>query len=162
MHQNLLALLLLLTATVAMVSLARRFQLPSILAYLTVGIAVGPHGFGFMQESSQVAAFAEFGVVFLMFSIGLEFSLPRLKAMRGLVFGFGGAQLLLTALGTGLVTGLGYGQDWRAGLASAWPWRCLRPPSSPSCCRSASNCTRGRAARPWASCCSRISPWCRA
>ena len=117
MHQNLLALLLLLTATVAMVSLARRFQLPSILAYLTVGIAVGPHGFGFMQESSQVAAFAEFGVVFLMFSIGLEFSLPRLKAMRGLVFGFGGAQLLLTALGTGLVTGLGYGQDWRAGLA---------------------------------------------
>ena len=117
MHPNLLAPLMLLTATVAAVSLARRFQLPSILAYLTVGIAVGPHGFGLMQESSQVAAFAEFGVVFLMFSIGLEFSLPRLKAMRGLVFGFGGAQMLLTALGAGLVTGLGYGQDWRAGLA---------------------------------------------
>ena len=117
MHQNLLALLLLLTAAVAAVSLARRFQLPSILAYLSIGIAVGPHGFGLMQESSQVSAFAEFGVVFLMFSIGLEFSLPRLKTMRGLVFGFGSAQMLLTALGTGLVASVGYGQDWRASLA---------------------------------------------
>jgi len=117
MHQNLLALLLLLTAAVAAVSLARRFQLPSILAYLAVGIAVGPHGFGLMHESDQVSTFAEFGVVFLMFSIGLEFSLPRLKAMRGLVFGFGSAQMLLTALGTGLVADIGYGQGWRAGLA---------------------------------------------
>ncbi len=117
MHQNLLALLVLLTAAVVAVSLARRFKLPAILAYLAVGIALGPHGAQVLRESAQVDGFAEFGVVFLMFSIGLEFSLPRLKAMRALVFGFGGAQMLLTAAGAALVAGLGYGQDWRAGLA---------------------------------------------
>ena len=117
MHQNLLALLLLLTAAVVAVSLARRFKLPAILAYLAVGIALGPHGAHVLTESAQVEGFAEFGVVFLMFSIGLEFSLPRLKAMRALVFGFGSAQMLLTAAGAALVAGLGYGQDWRAGLA---------------------------------------------
>ena len=117
MHQNLLALLVLLTAAVVAVSLARRFKLPAILAYLAVGIALGPHGAHVLTESAQVEGFAEFGVVFLMFSIGLEFSLPRLKAMRALVFGFGSAQMLLTAAGAALVAGLGYGQDWRAGLA---------------------------------------------
>jgi monovalent cation:H+ antiporter-2, CPA2 family len=117
MHEKLLAVLIVLTAAVAVVSLARRFGLPSILAYLAVGIAVGPHGANVLPESTQVDAFAEFGVVFLMFSIGLEFSLQRLKAMRSLVFGFGSAQMALTAAGAGLVTWLGYGQDWRTGLA---------------------------------------------
>ncbi|MCX7149759.1 MAG: cation:proton antiporter [Rhodocyclales bacterium] len=117
MHSNLLSLLLLLTSAVGAVALARRFKLPSMLAYLAIGVALGPYGLALLTETAEVESFAEFGVVFLMFSIGLEFSLKRLHAMRTLVFGFGSAQLALTALGTGLVTVLGYGQEWKSGIA---------------------------------------------
>ena len=117
MHSNLFSILLLLTAAVGAVAVARRFKLPSMLAYLVIGIALGPHGLARLTESAEVDSFAEFGIVFLMFSIGLEFSLKRLQAMRTLVFGFGSAQMVLTALGTGLVTALAYGQGWRSGIA---------------------------------------------
>jgi CPA2 family monovalent cation:H+ antiporter-2 len=117
MHYNLLVILLLLTAAVGTVALARRFRLPSMLGYLAIGMAVGPHGLGVLAESEEVHGFAEFGVVFLMFSIGLEFSLKRLQAMRSLVFGLGPAQMALTALGTGLATALAYDQGWRSGIA---------------------------------------------
>ncbi|MBL8478779.1 MAG: cation:proton antiporter, partial [Sterolibacteriaceae bacterium] len=117
MHSNLLSILLLLTAAVGAVLIARRLKLPSMLAYLAIGIALGPHGLALLAESEEVQGFAEFGVVFLMFTIGLEFSLKRLQAMRNLVFGFGSAQMALTALGTGLVTALAYGQGWRGGIA---------------------------------------------
>jgi CPA2 family monovalent cation:H+ antiporter-2 len=116
-HPHLFSILLLLSAAVVTVALARRFRLPSMLAYLGIGIALGPHGMALLKESTEVDGFAEFGVVFLMFSIGLEFSLKRLQAMRSLVFGLGPAQLALTALGTGLVTVLAYGQGWRSGMA---------------------------------------------
>jgi len=116
-YGNLFILLLLLTTAVAALALTRRFKGPAMLAYLTVGLLLGPHGFAILKESHEVEAIAEFGVVFLMFSIGLEFSMSRLKAMRELVFGFGAAQLAATALGTALITWFGYGQDWRAGLA---------------------------------------------
>jgi len=117
MHSNLLWILLLLTTAVGAVAVARRFKLPSMLAYLVIGIALGPHGLARLTESAEVDSFAEFGIVFLMFSIGLEFSLKRLQAMRALVFGFGSAQMALTALGTGLVTALAYDQSWRSGIA---------------------------------------------
>lgn len=117
MSGTLQSILLLLGATVFAVAFARYFRLPSMLAYLAVGIAVGPHGAAFFAENEQVSAFAEFGVVFLMFSIGLEFSLARLKAMRRLVFGFGGAQVLITLLGAMAVTIFYFGQDWRIGFA---------------------------------------------
>lgn len=117
MHDKLFALLLLLTATVAALLLTRRFKGPAMLAYLAVGLLLGPHGVAILEENRDVSAFAEFGVVFLMFSIGLEFSLTRLKAMRSLVFGFGGAQLVLTGSATALIAIYGYGQDWRAALA---------------------------------------------
>ena len=117
MHSNLLSILLLLTAAVGAVAIARRFRLPSMLAYLVIGIALGPHGLAVLSESAEVDSFAEFGVVFLMFSIGLEFGLKRLQAMRAMVFGFGSAQMALTALGTGLVAMLAYEQSWRAGIA---------------------------------------------
>jgi CPA2 family monovalent cation:H+ antiporter-2 len=117
MHSNLLSILLLLTAAVGAVAIARRFRLPSMLAYLVIGIALGPHGLAVLSESAEVDSFAEFGVVFLMFSIGLEFSLKRLQAMRAMVFGFGSAQMALTALGTGLVAMLAYEQSWRSGIA---------------------------------------------
>jgi len=113
---NFFILLLLLTAAVIALALTRHFKGPAMLAYLAVGLLLGPHGLRALEENRQVDAIAEFGVVFLMFSIGLEFSLSRLKAMRALVFGFGGAQLGLTASATALIAMFGYGQDWRAGL----------------------------------------------
>ncbi len=117
MHLNLLSLLLLLSASVGAVAVARRFGFPSVLAYLAVGVVLGPHGIGSLSDSEEVEGVAEFGVVFLMFSIGLEFSLSRLKAMRTLVFGYGAAQMAATAMGTGLMTIWFYGQNWSAGLA---------------------------------------------
>ncbi|MDK9701743.1 MAG: cation:proton antiporter [Sulfuritalea sp.] len=117
MSQHLFVILLLLTAAVGAVAVVRRFKLPSMLAYLAIGIVMGPHGLALLAENAEVESFAEFGIVFLMFSIGLEFSLKRLQTMRALVFGFGSAQMALTALGTGLVTALAYGQGWRSGIA---------------------------------------------
>jgi monovalent cation:H+ antiporter-2, CPA2 family len=117
MHSSLLTVLVLLTAAVAAVAVVRHFHIPAVLAYLAIGIALGPHGGSVLVGSRQVDAFAEFGVVFLMFSIGLEFSLQRLQAMRTLVFGYGSAQMALTTVGAALVTWFGYGQGWRAGLA---------------------------------------------
>ncbi|MFA4968482.1 MAG: cation:proton antiporter [Sulfuritalea sp.] len=117
MYQHLFVILLLLSAAVGAVAVVRNFRLPSMLAYLAIGIVLGPHGFALLAESAEVENFAEFGIVFLMFSIGLEFSLKRLQTMRTLVFGFGSAQMALTALGTGLVTVLAYGQGWRSGIA---------------------------------------------
>jgi CPA2 family monovalent cation:H+ antiporter-2 len=117
MHPQLFVILLLLTAAVGAVSVVRRFRMPSMLAYLAIGIVMGPHGLAILAESAEVESFAEFGIVFLMFSIGLEFSLKRLQAMRSLVFGFGSAQMVLTALGTGLATAMAYDQGWRSGIA---------------------------------------------
>ncbi|RCS56829.1 monovalent cation:proton antiporter-2 (CPA2) family protein [Parvibium lacunae] len=88
--------LLLLGAAVCVVALFRKFNLPPLLGYLVVGIVLGPHSLGMASNTPGAQHLAEFGVVFLMFSIGLEFSLPKLKAMRRTVFGLGLAQVFLT------------------------------------------------------------------
>jgi len=88
--------LLLLTAAVLGVVAFRMLHLPPMLGYLVAGIAIGPHALGWAQDNAATHTLAEFGVVFLMFSIGLEFSLPKLMAMRRVVFGLGMAQVLLT------------------------------------------------------------------
>jgi monovalent cation:H+ antiporter-2, CPA2 family len=88
--------LFLLLASVVGVVLFRSLNLPPMLGYLTVGIVVGPHALGIAPDSERAQNLAEFGVVFLMFSIGLEFSLAKLRAMRTLVFGLG----LLQVIGT--------------------------------------------------------------
>ena len=116
MEETLFGLMLVMTAAVLTVALARALGLPSLLAYLAVGVALGPHGLRLVEESEQAAHLAEFGVVFLMFSIGLEFSMARLKSMRFLVFGMGGAQMGLTMLATIAGTMFYFGQDWRVGL----------------------------------------------
>ncbi len=90
--------LVLLAASVAGVVLFRLLNLPPMLGYLVVGILIGPHALGLVPDSKETRYLAEFGVVFLMFSIGLEFSLPRLRSMRRIVFGLGGAQVILTVL----------------------------------------------------------------
>ncbi|NDI86330.1 monovalent cation:proton antiporter family protein [Undibacterium crateris] len=88
----------LLAAAVLGVVAFRMLQLPPILGYLVVGVVIGPFGLGFAEDSAVTHEMAEFGVVFLMFSIGLEFSLPKLMAMRKQVFGLGMAQVLVTIL----------------------------------------------------------------
>ncbi len=89
-------ILLLLGVAVLTVTLFRRLHLPPILGYLIVGVLVGPFGSGLVASSEETRFLAEFGVVFLLFSIGLEFSLPQMIAMKGSVFGLGGSQVLLT------------------------------------------------------------------
>ncbi|MFM9917074.1 MAG: cation:proton antiporter [Rhizobacter sp.] len=92
--------LLYLVAAVAGVVLCRLAKLPPMLGYLAVGVIIGPNATALARDSAGVRYLAEFGVVFLMFVIGLEFNLPKLKSMRKLVFGLGLAQVLLTIIGT--------------------------------------------------------------
>ncbi len=89
-------ILSLLAIAVLIVTLFRRFHLPPILGYLMVGVLVGPFGGGLVASSEETRFLAEFGVVFLLFTIGLEFSLPQMIAMKGSVFGLGGSQVLIT------------------------------------------------------------------
>ncbi|RJX31736.1 MAG: potassium transporter [Oxalobacter sp.] len=96
MHTSLELVLLLLGLAVIGVALFRLLQLPPILGYLVVGLLVGPHTPGVVVERETLHALSEFGVVFLMFSIGLEFSYPKLKAMRRIVFGLGMSQVVLS------------------------------------------------------------------
>ncbi|MES2151657.1 MAG: cation:proton antiporter [Pseudomonadota bacterium] len=94
-----LTLLLLGSAVLGVVAF-RMLHLPPMLGYLSVGILIGPHALGLAENSVATHTLAEFGVVFLMFSIGLEFSLSQLKAMRRIVFGLGMAQVMLTIIAT--------------------------------------------------------------
>ncbi|MEJ2467219.1 MAG: cation:proton antiporter [Candidatus Thiodiazotropha sp.] len=82
--------------SVLTVTLFRRLHLPPILGYLIVGILVGPFGSGLVASNEDTRFLAEFGVVFLLFTIGLEFSLPQMVAMKGSVFGLGGSQMVIT------------------------------------------------------------------
>ncbi|CAJ1812735.1 monovalent cation:proton antiporter family protein [Aeromonas jandaei] len=105
-------LLILLFAAVLLVAIFRRFGLPVILAYLIAGVLLGPHGLAVITGQSIMQTIAELGIVFLMFSLGLEFSLPKLLAMRYLVLGVGGLQVLLTSL-------LFFWFGWHLGLSLA-------------------------------------------
>lgn len=108
--------LLLLGASVGAVIVFRRLNLPPVLGYLFVGALIGPHAFNLIKKVSGAQHLAEFGVVFLMFSIGLEFSLPKLYSMKRIVFGLGFLQVALTlAVTTAIVMGFGLG--WQAGIA---------------------------------------------
>jgi monovalent cation:H+ antiporter-2, CPA2 family len=94
-----LTLLLLGSAVLGVVAF-RMLHLPPMLGYLAVGVLIGPHALGLAGNDATTHSLAEFGVVFLMFSIGLEFSLAQLKAMRRVVFGLGLAQVVLTIAAT--------------------------------------------------------------
>ena len=89
-------ILILLAGSVLVLSLVRRFALPPILGYLVVGMLLGPHALALAADDESVRLLAEFGVVFLVFTLGLEFSLARMVAMKAEVFGIGGLQVLLT------------------------------------------------------------------
>lgn len=115
MQNSLQPVLVLLAAAVLVVVIFRSLRLPPLLGYLIVGVLIGPHALGWVTSNEDVRDFAEIGVVFLMFSIGLEFSLSRLKTMRRIVFGLGAAQVLATLL---LVLGFAaaLGVSWQGGI----------------------------------------------
>ncbi|MBU3596823.1 monovalent cation:proton antiporter family protein [Polynucleobacter bastaniensis] len=112
--------LILLASAVAGVVIFRYFGLPPILGYLAIGVLIGPHALGLANDSATVKYLAEFGVVFLMFSIGLEFNLHKLRAMRTIVFGLGGSQVILTmllAVPASLLMNWIYPISWQAAIA---------------------------------------------
>lgn len=109
-HPVLTALIGLLAASVALLVLFERIGLPILLAYLLVGVALGPAGLAWIPHTQDLHSFAEFGVVLLLFTVGLEFSVGRLWTLRKQVFGLGGAQVVVTA-------SLGALLAWTVGLA---------------------------------------------
>ena len=96
-----LALLYLLAAVIGVVG-CRLLKLPAMLGYLIVGVVIGPNALALARDSAGIRYLAEFGVVFLMFVIGLEFNLPKLRSMQRLVFGLGAGQVVLTVVGAAL------------------------------------------------------------
>ncbi len=105
------SILVLLSFSVVTVWLFRRISIPPVLGYLTVGLLVGPHLFGLVEQSIHTQHIAKYGVVFLLFTVGLEFSLPQLMSMKTTVLGFGGLQVLLTSI-AGAVIALTLGANY--------------------------------------------------
>ena len=110
------SVLILLASGVLAVVVCRSLRLPAMVGYLITGLALGPHALGLISDREEMSHIAEFGVVFLMFSIGLEFSLPRLQAMRRQVFGLGLAQVAVT-IGLVVAAAMLAGASWQMGLA---------------------------------------------
>ena len=119
-HFSLAPIVIVLLVAVLTVIVCRRLNIPSMLGYLLVGFLAGPGVLRLIPQTAATDYLGEIGIVFLMFSIGLEFSLPKLKAMRKLVLGLGGMQVLLTI---GLVLGILMLQDtpfaWAFAVAGA-------------------------------------------
>jgi len=114
--QPLQPVLVLLAGAVLAVAACRTLRIPPMLGYVATGLAFGPHALGLVSDREEIRHLAEMGVVFLMFSIGLEFSLPKLLAMRRFVFGLGLLQVAAT-LALGAAAAPLAGLPWQAGLA---------------------------------------------
>ena len=115
MHVSFASILILMSVAVFTVWLFKRVNLPPILAYLFCGVVAGPHLLAIIDNPEEIHFFAELGIVFLLFSLGLEFSLPKMLAMRHLVFGIGLGQMIFTTLVfMGLATLIGF--DAKAAL----------------------------------------------
>ena len=113
MFESIQLIILLLVSSVLMVALFRYLRLPPMIAYFVVGLILGPYALGVLPDSESSRHFVEFGIVFLMFTIGLEFSLPKLNSMRHILFGLGGAQVAIT-LATTMVFSTFLGLDLAA------------------------------------------------
>ncbi|MFN3843636.1 MAG: cation:proton antiporter [Rehaibacterium terrae] len=109
---DLAQILLLLGAAVAVILAFQRLHIPTSLGYLLVGVLLGPHTAGPVVDGGQIRVIAELGIVFLLFTIGLNYSLPQIYALRHLVLGLGTAQVALTTLVVGALA-------WLAGLSLA-------------------------------------------
>ncbi|MBS5741982.1 MAG: cation:proton antiporter, partial [Neisseria sp.] len=121
MHEfSLGPIVIVLLVSVITVICCRKFNIPSMLGYLLVGFIAGPGMFKLIPQSHATDYLGEIGIVFLMFSIGLEFSLPKLKAMRRLVFGLGGLQVIITMLSImGILMAMGTPFNWAFATAGA-------------------------------------------
>jgi len=95
--EHLSQIVILLCAAVLIVAVGRIVRLSPIIGYLIAGAAIGPYGLKLIKHVEATADIAEFGVIFLLFIIGLELSIERLRGMRKHVFGFGTAQMLITS-----------------------------------------------------------------
>ena len=119
MHDVTLAqIALFLAAAVVAAPLAKLLRIGTVLGYLLVGVLIGPFGLGFVYtvyEVNSVLHFAEFGVVLLLFLIGLELRPKRLWTLRANIFGVGGAQVAITGLALAAI-GIGFGLAWQAAL----------------------------------------------
>jgi CPA2 family monovalent cation:H+ antiporter-2 len=94
-------LLIILASSLMVIALFQRLRLPPVLGYLCVGLMIGPTAFNWVNENEDLPDLAELGVVFLLFSLGLEFSLSKMLALRQVVFGLGSLQVL----GSGILLG---------------------------------------------------------
>ena len=120
--EQLISIVIFLVAAVGSVALFRLLRLSPVLGYLSAGLIIGPFGLEIIEPSESTGVFAEFGIIFLLFMIGLELSLERLKAMRRHVFEFGSLQVLACALvigSTAYYFGLGFEQSIVVGGALA-------------------------------------------
>ena len=107
-----------LAAAVLTVPVARALGLGAIIGYLAAGIAIGPWGFALVSNVQDILHFAEFGVVLMLFLVGLELEPHRLWSLRRPIFGWGSAQVLGCTLLLSLVA-LGLGVEWRVALVAA-------------------------------------------
>ncbi|MGV8943330.1 cation:proton antiporter [Thermomonas sp.] len=112
MMENLLQIILLLGTAISVVVIFHRLHIPTSLGYLLVGMLLGPHTIGPVVSMPGLESLAEFGVVFLLFTIGLNFSLPQLHALRHQVLGLGTGQVAFTTIAVGSIC-------WLAGLPVA-------------------------------------------
>lgn len=112
MMEHLSQILLLLALAITVVVTFQRLHVPTSLGYLLVGVIVGPYTLGPTVAIPELKTLAEFGIVFLLFTIGLNFSLPQLQALRHQVFGLGTGQVVFTTLLVGVIV-------WLAGLPVA-------------------------------------------
>lgn len=121
MHEFSLAhVVIVLLVSVITVIYCRKFNIPSMLGYLLVGFIAGPGMFSLIPKSHATDYLGEIGIVFLMFSIGLEFSLPKLKAMKKLVFGLGGLQVVISMLAImGILMLMGTPFNWAFAVSGA-------------------------------------------
>ncbi|MFC7517449.1 glutathione-regulated potassium-efflux system protein KefC [Herbaspirillum sp. GCM10030257] len=114
-HSLLFNALIYLAAAVVAVPIAKRFGLGAVLGYLMAGVAIGPWGLGLISGVEDILHFSEFGVVLLLFLIGLELEPRRLWSLRRSIFGWGGAQVVLVTLGL-FAAGYAIGADWKTAL----------------------------------------------
>jgi Kef-type potassium/proton antiporter, CPA2 family (TC 2.A.37.1) len=149
-------LALLLAAAVIAVPITRRLGLGAVLGYLAAGIAIGPHGLGLISDVDRILGFSSFGVVLLLFVIGLELQPARLWRLRGMLLGSGGIQVAVTTLilaASDFTRCICPGR-WRRSRRSGW--RCRPPRWCCNCSPSRACSTRAPDAMLSPCCCSRI------
>ena len=117
-HSFLINILFYLVAAIIMVPLAKRLGMGAVLGYLVAGVVIGPWGLGLIKNVEVILSFSEFGVVLLLFLIGLELEPKRLWLLRRPIFGWGGAQVGVVSAGLCAVA-MAFGVDWRTALVGA-------------------------------------------